>query len=122
MLEYALEHFEQEELWLVDSLQIFDPFYLSRHNPFRARRLLHAMKIARPFTIYQLKDKLFTLTKIKLHEKSTILVSGIDKFDEDISNKRELEAIHATMKQVLEGLIEKYRCKIFVGVREKELS
>ena len=90
LLNYCLTHVEDKKIWFVDALQVFDPYYLSRRNIPRTRQLLHKLNIARPFTFYQLRDKLYSFTKIKLNKKSVMMVSGFDSFDDSIANEKQV--------------------------------
>jgi hypothetical protein len=112
-LNYCLDNFENEDIWLIDSLQVFDPYYLSKRNLERTREMLARIKISRPFTIYQLKDKLFGLSKFNLSKKATLLITSLNCFDEDIPYKKEALAI----KGIISNLIKNLDCKVVLGVQ-----
>ena len=111
---YCFEHFNKEELWLLDSLPVFDPFWLARQDTARTRQLLKSIRISRPFTFYQLRDKLYSLTRLPLTHKSTVIVSGMDAFDEELQDERELRAIQLAMGRLLVNL----PCKCILGIRK----
>ena len=113
ILGYCLEHFHEEELWLVDSLQIFDPYWLSRRGTARAREMLRSLHVARPFTIHQLRDKLFTLPKLCLSPHSTVIISAINCFNGEVKGP-EREA----MLQAMDGILRQLPCKLIVGKLE----
>ncbi len=112
---YCFDHFESERIWLIDSLQVFDPYALSRVNVSRARAMLDSLMVSRPFTLYQLKDKVFTLTKIKLDANSTIIISGIDCFENDGLGEAEKKAHYGSIMQVLNGILIKTGCRLIIG-------
>ena len=101
ILSYCLHHFLREQIWLVDSFQIFDPYSLSRKNLAKTRRLLAKIQIARPFTLYQLRDKLFTFTKLPIGKNSTIIISSIDCLQTDLINSKESEMIRVQIFDIL---------------------
>ena len=104
ILDWCMEQFQKKDIWLIDSLQIFDPYYLARKDKDKARQLLNTIRIARPFTIYQLRDKVFSLTRIHL-AGAAIIISSIDCFKEEV-RKKEWESIEKKMVKILEGLEE----------------
>ncbi len=108
-----MEHFAEEELWLVDSLQIFDPYWLSRQDTSRARAVLRSIRVSRPFTIYQLRDKLFSLTKLHLNEKSTVVISAINCFNDEVHMPEQGAIIRA-----MEGVLGRLPCKLLIGKLE----
>ena len=117
ILDYCITHFEDEDIWLIDSLQLFDPYRLSRTNIEKTRHLLHSLHIARPFTFYQLRDKIFSLTKLSLEESSTVIVSSMNCFDEEVNTDRR-DILHETLYHVLEDIQERSHCTILAGVEE----
>ena len=115
ILDYCLEHFEEESIWLIDSLQIFDPYYLSRKDTEMTRQMLDNIRICRPFTLFQLRDKIFTLTKITLNQNSTIIISAINCFQSDTRNKDEIKAVKHSILETLKQIKQQYLCKIILG-------
>ncbi len=111
---YCLEHFEHEEIWLLDSMQVFDPYMVSRIDVAAARRMLSSIKVSRPFTIYQLKEKVFSLSKMSLHERSTIIVSGIDCFEDELKPAEKDAHVNA-IRKALCRIQESTRCKLLIG-------
>jgi hypothetical protein len=114
ILDYCLDHFETEQIWIIDSLQVFDPYYLSRINAPRARLMLDSIRISRPFTFYQLKEKIYSLTKVPLNDRSTIIISSINCFDED-GDPKELGILKDAMNAALQRLSDITHCKMFFG-------
>jgi len=108
-----MEHFDEEELWLIDSLQIFDPYWLSRRNTARARAVLRSIQVSRPFTIYQLRDKLFSLTKLRLSEKSTVIISALNCFNDEVDMPEQGAIIRA-----MDGVLGRLPCKLLIGKLE----
>ncbi len=108
--DYCITHFETEKLWIIDSLPLFDPYSVSRVNVAVARQLLLKIRIARPFTFYQLKDKVFSLIDL---QDSTVIVSCMDAYE--VKNVNENKAIFKMMNQVLQNL----NCKVILGFKEK---
>lgn len=120
LLDYCMVHFEEEQLWLVDSLQVFDPYYLAGINTERARNLLFALKISRPFTFYQLREKLYSFTKIPLSVSSTIIISAMDCFDDDLINREEYRLLFLDLLQLLKRIHQKFSCKIIIAAQKEE--
>ena len=119
-LNYCFNFFDKEAIWLVDSLQIFDPYSLSRVNTERTRQMLFSIRVSRPFTFYQLKDKIFSFRKIKLTRDSTIIISSIDCFNDDIDNSAEKSSLFAAMLRLLTWIQDEKGCKIIIGLKDKE--
>jgi hypothetical protein len=119
-LDYCFNCFEEEDIWLVDSHQIFDPYTLSRKDPARTRQMLFRIRVCRPFTFYQLKDKIFSFTKITLNKDSTIIISSIDCFADDIDDADERLAILRSALAALRRVQEKAGCRIIMGLRSKD--
>ncbi|MFC1769183.1 hypothetical protein ACFLZX_05455 [Nanoarchaeota archaeon] len=115
VLDYCFTHFSDEDIWLVDTLQVFDPYYLSRLDSARTRRMLHAIKVCRPFTFYQLRDKLFSFIKLPLSERSTIIISSMDCFNDDVENEEEREVVANMMMRLLKLLQNKSGCRLIIG-------
>ena len=115
ILEYCMQNFEQEEIWLIDTLQIFDPYHLSKINTKKARELLTKIKVTRPFTIYQLRDKLFSFKKIRLHKNSTVIISCSNCFNKEIQIKEELVALKRLITSLVNGIEHKYECRFIIG-------
>ncbi len=114
-LDYARMRAEEERIWLIDSLQIFDPYYLSRRDVSHARVVLHHLMVSRPFTLYQLRDKVFGLNKLGLKEGSTVLISSLDRFDDEARDDFELESVRDAMLRSARHM----RCDFIVGVQKK---
>jgi len=102
-------------------LQVFDPHRLSRLGAAKARLLLEQVRIARPFTLFQLRDKLFSLTKMRLNPRSTVIVSGLDCFD-STCNTDEQNAVMNTLVTVLMKLQQRSGCRLVIGMRSCLLS
>ena len=113
MLLYCLNNFDKEKLWLVDTLQIFDPYWCSRKNERLARQMLASIKIARPFTLHQFKSKMFSLTKMNLTKESTVLISSWNCFEGLAEEKKAID-------EALQRLMKWLPCKFVVGVSKGE--
>lgn len=114
LMTYCLDRFDKEELWLMDSLQVFDPYTASRVDVGRARLMLCRIRVSRPFTLHQLKDKVFSLTRVRLSSKSTIIISGIDCFEDGLDDD-EKAAHNASIAGVLKRLVVLYGCRLIIG-------
>ncbi|MBD3204271.1 hypothetical protein GF327_08305 [Candidatus Woesearchaeota archaeon] len=121
ILEYSFLNFYEKEIWLIDSLQIFDPFYLSRENTSRTREFLQELRISRPFTFYQLKDRIFTLTKIYLKPEAAVIISSFDCFNKNIMDKNEKESLIELMLDTIKKITLQKRCRFMIGLKNKEL-
>ena len=120
ILDYCLSNFDSEKIWLVDSLQVFDPYYLSRIDIARARAMLRTVKISRPFTFYQLREKVFGFMKIPLDEKSTIIISSMDCFNSD-GDTFEISILTKVLFRVLQRLQSLTGCKVIVCLQDKSM-
>ena len=100
----------------MDTLPIFNPYALSRMDVARARELLRSIRIARAFTFYQLRDKLFSLTKLRLGKEATVIVSGMDIYE--LEDKKELHSIQLALHRLLERL----GSKCIIGLRHQDES
>jgi hypothetical protein len=121
LLSYCYTHFEAEQLWLVDSLQILEPFAFSRQDVAKTRLMLCRLKVARTFTLFQLRDKLFTFKKLPLCMDSTIIVSGLDAHSYDRVQRAEQEAVIGSIVGLLLRLQANTGCKLVIGLMGKEL-
>ena len=117
LLDYCFTHFDEEQIWLVDSLQIFDPYYLSSVNVSRTRGMLYAIRVSRPFTFYQLHDKIAGFSRMPIDWRSTIIISGMDCFGDDASRDEERTAITDHMLRVLLRVHEETRCTMLIGCK-----
>ena len=115
ILLYCFKYFKDRDIWLIDSLQILDPYATSRRHTTETRAMLQSIRIARPFTFHQLRDKIYTLTKLPINKHSTIIISSMDIFNDDSLNEQEMKI---TMKRLLNllNLIQKNtNCQIITG-------
>lgn len=117
LLDYCLSHFDEEHIWLADSLQIFDPYYLSSVNVSRTRSMLHSIRVSRPFTLYQLHDKIYSLTRVPLDMRSTIIISGMDCFLDDARTEEERTVMIKRMIGVLKRLRQEKGAALIIGCR-----
>jgi hypothetical protein len=102
-------------VWLIDSRQIFDPYSLSRNGLSEARAFLDRLKICRPFTFHQMRQKIYSLTKIKLCIEDTLAISSIDCFDDEI---KEYEL--SFYRRQIPFVLSKLECNKIIVVRSKE--
>ena len=116
LLDYCLMNYRKKDIWLIDTMQIFDPYYLSRKDPANARGMLHRIRVSRPFTFYQLRDKLFTLTKIRLDKDSVVIISGFDCFNDEVPDANEKNALIDRMLDLLAGFAEYKGCRVILGM------
>jgi len=113
ILDYCLDNYDKEQIWLIDTLQVFDPYYFQETE--KARLMLDNIKICRPFTLHQLRDKLFGFKKIPLNKNSTLIISSTNCFNEDVKSKQEITAIKNIIRELLKYIKTTYQCNIIVG-------
>lgn len=117
LLDYCFSHFDEEHIWLVDSLQIFDPYYLSSMNVSRTRCMLHSIRVSRPFTLYQLHDKIHSLPRVPLDMRSTVIISGMDCFSGEAQTAGERNAMLGRMVSALKQLRQEKGAALIIGCR-----
>ena len=120
ILEYCISNFEKNQIWLIDSLQVFDPYSLSRIDTQKTRELLQSMKISRPFTFYQLKDKIFSLTKMDLGKNPSIIISSLDCFNDEVEDPEKKRIVGSVLLKVLKRIQQARGCDLIIGVKDIE--
>ena len=68
------------------------------------------------WSLAQLRDTLFSFTKIPLQKSSTVIVSGFDSFHDDAEYEERTATIRI-MLQVLSTLQNRTSCTVILGVR-----
>jgi hypothetical protein len=119
VLTYCFEQFENYQIWIVDSLQVFDPYAVSRVSTAKARLMLKEIKIARPFTFYQMKEKIFTLTKLSLDKNSVVIITGLDAFEQEIPED-EFNAHLRHIASVIRKLLRQ-DVNVIIGIKDSSL-
>lgn len=122
ILDHCFKNFEQTQIWLIDSRQVFDPYYLSRRDKARARRLLQSLEISRPFTFYQLRDRILGLRSLPIKEQTTIIISSIDTFDDDIENEEEKSILLRSMIREIGHIHDERGCDMIIGAKKSETA
>ncbi len=107
VMDLLMKQFDLRQIWLLDSLQVFDPYLISRKDTARARQMMRSVLISRPFTVYQLRDKLFTLQKMSLGHDPLLIISSIDCFDHNIREEKEKKAIKDIIDKTIEDAADR---------------
>ncbi len=122
LMSYCFERFESERIWLIDSAQVFDPYSLSRIDAARTRCMLCSIHVSRPFTLYQLRDRVSSIALVGLDSRSTLMISGIDSFQDDVSDKEECLTIMDRMTNTLGRVHDATGCGMVIGVNDHAVT